>query len=83
MCLHTVHARTGDARWDARMAGWLLWMLQHPSPLWRSYMAMLPTEAEMCCLLNFSKAEIEELQVPQLQARKDTLTAQLGWALRG
>lgn len=50
------------------MAGWLLWMLQHPSPLWKSYLAMLPTETEMCCLLNFSKAEIEELQVPQLQA---------------
>jgi hypothetical protein len=49
------------------MAGWLLWMVQHPSPLWCSYLAMLPAESEMSCMLNFSPAEIEELQVPQLK----------------
>jgi hypothetical protein len=49
------------------MAGWLLWMVKHPSPLWTSYLALLPTEAEMSCLLNFSPAEAEQLQVPRLQ----------------
>lgn len=60
---------TGDARWDARMAGWLLWMARHPSPLWSSYLALLPTESEMSCLLNFSQAEAEQLQVPRLKVR--------------
>lgn len=49
------------------MAAWLLWMVQHPSPLWRSYLALLPGEADMTCLLNFSNAEIDELQVPSLK----------------
>jgi hypothetical protein len=49
------------------MAGWLLWMVQHPSPLWRAYLALLPAESDMSCLLNFSKEEIEQLQVPSLK----------------
>lgn len=50
------------------MAGWLLWvMAHHPAPLWRTYLALLPAEPEMTCLLNFSQQEIEELQVPALK----------------
>lgn len=49
------------------MAAWLLYMKQHPSPLWRSYLALLPAEHEMACLLNYSRDEILELQVPSLQ----------------
>lgn len=59
----------GDARWDARMAGWLLWMVQHPSALWRSYLALLPAESDMSCLLNFSPVEIEQLQVPRFKVQ--------------
>jgi len=55
------------------MAAWLLWMVQHPSPLWRSYLALLPAEADMTCLLNFSNAEIDELQVPSLQVSSHLL----------
>lgn len=56
----------GDARWDARMAAWLLWVARQPGALWRSYMALLPTQQDMTCLLNFSPAEAAELQLPSL-----------------
>jgi hypothetical protein len=42
-------------------------MVQHPSPLWRAYLALLPAESDMSCLLNFSVEEIEQLQVPHLK----------------
>jgi hypothetical protein len=50
------------------MAGWLLYMVAHSSPLWQSYLALLPAESDMSCLLNFTQAEVEELQVPELKA---------------
>lgn len=59
------------------MAAWLLWMVQHPGPLWRSYLSLLPAESDMCCLLNYSQAELEELQVPSLKVvhtRKGLMT---------
>lgn len=35
------------------MAAWLLWLRQHPGELWRRYLALLPREEDMCCLLNY------------------------------
>jgi hypothetical protein len=69
LCNSSCCCPTGDARWDARMAAWLLWMTSHPSHLWRSYLDLLPAESDMSCLLNFSPPEITELQVPTLQVR--------------
>lgn len=57
----------GETRWDIRMAAWLLYLKQHPGPLWASYMQHLPREQDMCCLLNYSRDEIHELQIPALQ----------------
>lgn len=42
-------------------------MVAHPSPLWQSYLALLPAESDITCLLNFTHAEAEVLQVPELQ----------------
>ncbi|KAF5833829.1 hypothetical protein DUNSADRAFT_9738 [Dunaliella salina] len=69
----------GEERWDIRMTGWLLYVLDKerqraaggslgangPS-LWSQYLALLPSEHEMCCLLNYSQEEAKELQLQQL-----------------
>jgi hypothetical protein len=59
------------------MAGWLLWMVAHPSTLWQSYLALLPAESDMTCLLNFSQAEAEALQVPELRVSPALLSLKL------
>lgn len=57
----------GEDRWDIRMAAWLLYMKQRPDSLWISYLKHLPREHDMCCLLNYNRDEILELQIPALQ----------------
>lgn len=49
------------------MAAWLLWLLQHPGALWRQYLQLLPSEQGMSCMLNYSRQEIPELQLLNLQ----------------
>jgi hypothetical protein len=61
----------GDARWDIRMAAWLLYVKQLAAkqgslPLWSAYLALLPQERDMCCLLNYNRQEAAELQLPGL-----------------
>lgn len=34
--------------------------------MWGQYLGLLPPEREMCCLLNYSAEEAQELQLPQL-----------------
>lgn len=34
--------------------------------MWGQYLALLPPECEMCCLVNYSAEEARELQLPQL-----------------
>jgi hypothetical protein len=53
------------------MAAWLLYVKQLAAkqdslPLWRSYLALLPQERDMCCLLNYNRQEAAELQLPGL-----------------
>eukprot|EP00878_Enallax_costatus_P040609 GHUV01046929.1.p1 GENE.GHUV01046929.1~~GHUV01046929.1.p1 ORF type:complete len:167 (+),score=36.50 GHUV01046929.1:281-781(+) len=59
------------------MAAWLLYMKQHRALLWRSYMQHLPREQDMCCLLNYSRDDIAELQIPALQSEA---VVQADWA---
>jgi hypothetical protein len=71
-------AHTGEERWDLRLSGWLLYVQQEQQrraeagqlsdrdAVWQQYLAMLPAETEMCCLLNYSPEEEVELQLPQL-----------------
>jgi hypothetical protein len=72
---HTnIYVAAGDARWDIRMAAWLLYVKQLAAepgslPLWRRYLALLPQEQDMCCLLNYNRAEAAELQLPGLMVR--------------
>jgi hypothetical protein len=59
------------------MAAWLLYVKklaaqQHSLPLWRSYLALLPQERHMCCLLNYNRQEAAELQLPGLVVRRDS-----------
>jgi hypothetical protein len=49
------------------MSAWLLWLRQCRQPLWRQYLALLPAEHDMCCLLNYSREEAQALQLPELQ----------------
>eukprot|EP00983_Pelagomonas_calceolata_P022463 706361-Pelagomonas_calceolata.AAC.2 len=69
----------GEERWDIRMTGWLLYVLdkeRQKSPggslnadgrsLWGQYLALLPPEHEMCCLLNYTQEDAKELQLQQL-----------------
>ncbi|WIA21504.1 hypothetical protein OEZ85_000708 [Tetradesmus obliquus] len=72
----------GDARWDIRMAAWLLYVKQMAAqpgslPLWQAYLGLLPQEQDMCCLLNYSRAEAAELQLPGLVAEA---AVQADWA---
>ena len=74
--LPSVH--TGEERWDIRLTAWLLYVLDAErkahggtlaadgSSMWSQYLAMLPPEREMCCLLNYDGEEAKELQLPQL-----------------
>jgi hypothetical protein len=56
------------------MAAWLLWVCQQQQhlrgSLWPSYLAMLPQEQQVCCMLNFNQEEVRELQVPRLQVSR-------------
>jgi len=71
--------RAGEERWDIRMTAWLLYVLDverqkcaegelraDGASLWGQYLALLPQEREMCCLLNYTPEEARELQLPQL-----------------
>jgi hypothetical protein len=49
------------------MSAWLLWVVQHPSPLWQQYRRVLPAPQEVTCLLTFGPEDIPELQLPALQ----------------
>eukprot|EP00775_Hariotina_reticulata_P004636 gene4636-4889_t len=61
----------GEARWDLRMAAWLLWVKlqqQQTGSMWDAYLDLLPQESDLSCLLNFNDAERQELQLPSLKA---------------
>jgi hypothetical protein len=50
------------------MAAWLLWLRRHKGYLWRRYLALLPREEDMACLLNFQGPdEMDELQFADLK----------------
>lgn len=66
---YTPGAPAGEARWDVRMAAWLLWLQQHDGAVWRQYLRLLPAEQDMSCMLNYSRQEIPELQLLSLQVR--------------
>lgn len=70
----------GEARWDARLAAWLLWLrsCSGSSPLWRHYFSVLPAAAEMTCLLNYAPKEQLSLELPFLI---DEARAQHEWAV--
>lgn len=54
------------------MAAWLLWLRQHPAPLWRAYLALLPPPGECACLLNYqSPDDVAALQLPELVAEAE------------
>lgn len=73
---------TGEERWDARMAAWLLYVRRHhQGALWRRYAALLPAERDAACLLAFREAdEAAALQLPELI---EEATVQTRWCARG
>lgn len=66
------------------MAAWLLYAKQlagQPGslPLWDAYLALLPQEQDMCCLLNYSRAEAAELQLPALVVSSSCVQVVARW----
>lgn len=67
----------GEARWDARLAAWLLWQSRCSGALWRSYFAALPRLPELSNLLTFSPDEHPWLEFPDLA---EEARVQYDWA---
>eukprot|EP00775_Hariotina_reticulata_P003651 gene3651-3912_t len=53
--------------WFTRLAAWLLWLSRHGGGVWQLYTQMLPKEADMGSLMNFTPEERHELQCMELQ----------------
>jgi hypothetical protein len=69
----------GGSSWFLRLVAWLLHLKQHGSGLWPLYIASLPQEADMACLLNFTPEERQELQDPELIALAEEVGVLDGW----
>jgi hypothetical protein len=59
--------QSGDARWDARLCAWLLYLCQQvggSGTFWGLYLQSLPSEGELNLLCSYTPQEQMLLQVP-------------------